>query len=350
MTKNRPAPLPATRPAFALVEAVVCALVVAVLLAVFALAGADNRRNASLSGSISNLKQFAWAGSAYTADCSDRFWTFSWTRLDHPPGFSFASDQDAAIGQATNIIQRRALPSFTTPVNWLPHISYSSLVLADQLNMDLPIPWLVSPMDPWRPTWQQCLDAPNPSGCFLALPISRRPQEQSNNDTLRWMFSSSYQLGPAFISRDTREGSQTTVQSSLSNHYNYDVGSLPLGDRLMTQVVYPSRKAMLWDTYQRHFGRNLYYAYPECRLPILQADGAALVRATSESNQGAYPNLPTNPAPIRFNYVPRPWEYPTRSGTASELVTGYYQWTRGGLRGRDFGDVEVCTGQPDCTP
>ena len=34
------------------------------------------------------------------------------------------------------------------------------------------------------------------------------------------------------------------------------------------------------------------------------------------------------------------------SGGASELVTGYYAWCRGGLRGQDYNGDEINTGQP----
>jgi prepilin-type N-terminal cleavage/methylation domain-containing protein len=80
------------RPGYALLEVLVSVVIVGVLLAIFTMAASDSRRNASLSASINNLKQFAWAGSTYAADCDERFWTFSWTRTDHPPGFTPSDD------------------------------------------------------------------------------------------------------------------------------------------------------------------------------------------------------------------------------------------------------------------
>jgi hypothetical protein len=199
--------------------------------------------------------------------------------------------------------------------------------------------------------WQRCESEPDPAACFFGLPPTQRPNEGSQNDTLRWMVSSSYQVGPAFISRDQREGTGTTLQSGLTNHYTYMSGSLPMGDRLVTQVATPSRKVMMFDQFQRHFGKRVaYYAYEEARVPLLMADGSTGVRATSESNPGFYPNTPQQWLALRFSYVPRLWEYPTLAGLQSSQLTGHYQWTRGGLRGNDFGAPEVCTGQPDCAP
>jgi hypothetical protein len=320
----------------ALIEAVVATAVVGVVLAVFSLAATDSRRNASPSDSINNLKQFAWASSQYTADCNERLWSYS-------------GDLQAAAAQATDIINRRTNLDLITPVNWIPHVLYSHLVLVDHLNLPLPTPWAADPADENRMVWQRCASEPNPQACFFALPPTQRPG--SNNESLRYMVSSSYQLGPAFFSEDQRQPGSNTLESALTTHYTYNVGHLPLGDRHVTQVAFPSRKVMMWDQYQRHFGaRVAYYAYAEARVPVLMVDGSAGVRATSESNPGFYPNNPQHPSALRFNYAPRVWELPTLSGGATDLVTGYYQWTRGGLTGNDFGAPEVCTGQIGCAP
>jgi hypothetical protein len=47
---------------------------------------------------------------------------------------------------------------------------------------------------------------------------------------------------------------------------------------------------------------------------------------------------------LRYSYVPRAWEFPTRTGAPSELVTGYFAWCRAGLRGQDFHGEEVDSG------
>ena len=44
------------------------------------------------------------------------------------------------------------------------------------------------------------------------------------------------------------------------------------------------------------------------------------------------------------------FEPPTLSGDALEDVVGYYKWTRGGLKGIDFGGSEINTGQPRAEP
>ncbi|MCH9058952.1 MAG: hypothetical protein IIB55_10025 [Planctomycetes bacterium] len=49
--------------------------------------------------------------------------------------------------------------------------------------------------------------------------------------------------------------------------------------------------------------------------------------------------------PTLYDYVPRDWEPPTIDGSFRERVTGYYRWTRGGIKGRDFDGPEIDTGQ-----
>jgi hypothetical protein len=108
-------------------------------------------------------------------------------------------------------------------------------------------------------------------------------------------------------------------------------------------VRYPSHKAMMYETNQRFFGsRELFFMYPEARVPVLMADGSAGVRSIKQSNPGFQPNMPTDPNPTRVLYTPElSWETPTASGEASETVNGGIRWTRSGLRGRDFAGPEV---------
>jgi len=328
--------------ACALIEVFVSLAIVAVLLAIFTLSAADSRRNASLGESLNNLKQFAWAGSAYTADNSERFWTFSWqagsTSPSEFPDLEFAStDLEAAANQAVDIIRRRANPTMPRVTNWVPQILYNQLVLADHMNIPLPTPWVASPADATRLAWQR----------WPANPI---PLPDGGGLQLRWVYSSSYEVGAAFWQRDQKVGADSVIeQSSSHNTYFIPQPLLPMGDRLITQVVHPSRKAMVWDSHQRHFGsRVAFFGYAEARVPVLTVDGSATVRATSEANNGFRPNSPSSGIPTQYSYTPQSYEPGALPG--SPTVNGRYRWTRGGLTGRDFGASEVCTGQPGCTP
>ena len=106
---------------------------------------------------------------------------------------------------------------------------------------------------------------------------------------------------------------------------------------------------MLADSHARHFGKiALYYGYQDAKQPIGMYDGSVDVYQTAESNPGWNPYFQRNRARLRFTYIPDPWEPPARDGsyTTQDLVDGRYFWTRGGLRGVDFGAQEIDTGQP----
>jgi len=101
-----------------------------------------------------------------------------------------------------------------------------------------------------------------------------------------------------------------------------------------------------------HARRNRYFAHQDAtsgetaRVAMLTADGGAGVLATADSNPGWRPNQPGSANPQLFAYEPREWEPPTLNGETVEAIpAGVYRWTRGGLKGRDFGGLEIDTGQ-----
>ena len=66
------------------------------------------------------------------------------------------------------------------------------------------------------------------------------------------------------------------------------------------------------------------------------AGGDALPRRTADSGQGWRPNFPDQ-GPTTINYIPYQFEPPTSTGAPQEDFFGHYRWTRGGIRGVDFG-------------
>ena len=103
----------------------------------------------------------------------------------------------------------------------------------------------------------------------------------------------------------------------------------------------------MFDSYDRHFsgskisdesGEGYLFFNDDARQPVLAFDASVTVRNTSESNPGFRPKSPASPEPTTIrNIIP---------GVGSREYTGYYRWTRGGLRGIDFGGSEINTGQP----
>ncbi len=312
--------------AFVLHEALAIIAMIALLIAAVAVGLAESRRQASLGDSLANLRPFAIGTGAYGADNAERIWTFSWREgVQYVPGVpSAASDAQAAANQAVWIIRRRADPTMPLVTGWLPHISYSHLVLADYLDTSLPERWWASPED----RQLLSLQSSAPGGG-----AGSRPR-----------YGSSYELPPCFWSPDARllnPTINTIAQGSTHTVYTVPTAT-PLGFRRLDEIRHPAHKAMMFDRYQRHFGPQVaFFAYDVARVPVLAADGAAALRQSADANPGFRPNSPTSSSPTTFNYAPTGSEPATLSGASQEQVTGRIRWTRSGLRGRDFGGPEV---------
>lgn len=321
-------------------ELVIAGGVVLLACVILCVASSDHRRRARLGGSIENLRQFATSSSAYSADSADRVPTFSWRAgVNYGFGGVAATDIMAAGNQAIDIIRRRGSRPELQPIqSWIPHLLYNHLVLIDYLGQDLPARWSVSPGDTTRVAWQR--DPRN----IGALPVTSRPSSVGDGTlAARWAYSSSYEMAPAWFSPDEAVGSvQTISQSSTHNTYIIPT-SFPLGTRVMSEVLYPSHKAMVYETVQRFFGaRQAYFAYEEARVPVLMADGSVGVRGTESCNRGFQPNTPTSQSPTTFSYTPDlGFEPATLSGQSQDMVVGHMRWTKRGLRGRDFGAAQV---------
>jgi prepilin-type N-terminal cleavage/methylation domain-containing protein len=343
-------------PGFTLIELLVVIAIIALLVAILLPALGEARRAGRVTLCSTNLKQLGTAFTSYGADFESRCPSFSWTQHQGtaddgsfvPP---YPDDDVAAARQAVWIFRHRGERTDIAPIDgWIPHVLYSHLILNDYLQQRLPEPMVVCPDDKLRLLWHDTVRNKTPAqarAAFLALPATQRPTDGSANEVQRWPYSSSYQYITAAYSPDMRHGSANTVQSALTAHYLYYVTGVVMGRRQQDEVKFPANKVLMYDGFGRHFGKKLlWHAYPSVIQPLLFADASVRVVKTEDANPGFYPNSPTVSLPLRYNYVPRPWEPPTRNGTASELVTGYYEWCRGGLQGEDYNGGEIDTGQP----
>jgi hypothetical protein len=159
-----------------------------------------------------------------------------------------------------------------------------------------------------------------------------------------WGYSSSYQIVPCAWSSDTRSMLGETVSQYGGDHNLFTRGTLPIGGRRQHEILFPSQKVGVFEFISRHSGKQaLFYAYPDARVPMMFWDGSASTRLTGDANKGSDPNVPNGNFPLLYYYDPSilGYEPPTRSGAVREQVTGYYRWTRSGLRGVDYGGKEV---------
>lgn len=333
---------------FTLIELLVVIAIIALLIGILLPALGEARRQGKLAICNSNYHQVATATGTYSADFQDRMFAFTWRAnkpFEIPPGTvgiptAAATDVIAAAIQATSIIQHRGnRTDFPVPANWIPHVLYTHLVLQDYLAARLPEKMVVCPEDQHRLNWQIDPKVRFDSGFWLPFQPAQSPENK------RWPYSASYQVVPASYDRTSIPTNRISQNFNSTSTYTIP-GLAVLGGAKLGDVEFSALKVQMHDEEHRHFGKNKYY-YGEtiARQYVLLYDGSARQIKTKEANPGWVPTTPTTNAFTQMTYTPDPWDAPTSTGAAAVLVKGYYRWTRGGLKGVDFGGTEIDTGQ-----
>lgn len=314
---------------FALLDAATIVLVVTILAALLAVSRPRERSLGQLGESMNNLREFGVAFEAYGRDNADWVAAFSWkngtTPSTYPDLQSAFDDVAAGANQAIDIVRRRG--NFTQQqlpktVGWLPHLLYSHLVLIDY--MAGPAPWntAISPGDAEQ----------------LKLASDPLKWRENGASAPRQPFAGSYEFPLAF-SNTSDSGPGAISQSGSSSSFVFT--NPVMGGRRLTQIAYPSNKAVMYERFQWFFGpRVAFCLYDEARVPMLAGDGNVQLRQSGHANPGWQPNDPTSPNPTTMGYSPAPKEPPALQGV-STTITGKMRWTRRALAGRDFDAAEV---------
>ncbi|MCC6660525.1 MAG: prepilin-type N-terminal cleavage/methylation domain-containing protein [Phycisphaerales bacterium] len=336
--KRRP-----NRPAFTLIELLVVIALIALLISIILPGLGKSRRTARHAVCMSHIQQLALAQAGYWADFKDRVASFTWSPGNCPSAYpdlrNAGSYTQACMNQLVDILRRRTGDDTLQPdPGRLPHRHFSHVVLNDYLSSNLPEKTMACPEDRTLLSWQADPKNPDP-----------RPAGSTPAMTRLWPYSSSYQIVPCAWSADIGRGG-STVEQYPNDHNLFWVGSLPWGKRKMSEVVFPQNKVLYFEFFDRHHGkRDLFYAHTIARPLILMWDGSCSPRLTGDANKGSNPNSPTSNGATVFHYDPSILggvEPPTLSGNQFDIVQGFYRWTRGGLRGLDYGGTEIRTGNP----
>lgn len=330
--------------AFTLIELLVVIGIVALLVGLILPSLAAARKLGRTTVCRANLRSMSTSAASYGVDFRDLIYMFNWTPGNTPSQFAdlrvppnqFATTAHAF--QAVDIIRRRSPsePNFAAITNWIPAVDYSHLVLLDYISTPFPVPIVACPEDRPLQLWQKDIAAFNrgefgnlqPDFSVFGGPAFRAKP-----------YSSSYEMSPSVY--DLSSAGQRIEQAQ--SHYLYLIrANSKLGQSRFDRVAFPSGKVQLYDTHQRHAKRQLFYAHPEATQPLLFFDGSVVDKKSSNANVGWRPNFTTG-GPEIVRYVPYRYEPKTSTGAVSEDWPGRYRWTRGGLKGIDFGASEVTT-------
>lgn len=336
--------------AFTLIELLVVIAVVAVLVSL--LLGAVNlaRKSARHTVCQSNMRTMGTTVGTYSSTFQDRIYAFTWNKDTRQSAWDDLNNHDndltAAADQAVDILRRRAdRPDFPNLTNWIPHISGTHLVVLDFLNARLPDKQVICPEDAHRNAWAR---DPRAFDQQAVIPYPGGMIGPPRAFGKIWPYSSSYYTVVASFERIP--GGLTQLQDLL---YLYYPNRIRLGGNKLGDVVFPSSKVLSYDSVQRHYGRRQqFWGYEDIRMPLAFFDGSVRVKLVGESNMGWDPLDPTSPDPLLISYKPATspahnvWQPPARSDAGEDLYPGRFTWTRGGIRGVDFGGGEVGSGQP----
>jgi type II secretory pathway pseudopilin PulG len=327
---HTPALTPARR-AFSLPELVAVTLLAAAAAGALLLSSGRAQRAAMATGSTANLRTIGTMLHAYTADNAGGLPSYTWRRnitYTTPTGtYTGADDLAAAANQATDILRRRFDPAFVRPINWIPHISFSHLTLADHAGLPIPDARFVAPADRLLTTLSR-----DPASIIQFPTLTGQPRNivRSSYATTASVFSGQERADGASL---RHSGSQSTYSIGQGNAADPFIIA-----RNLSAVAFPAHKAFQFEQFD-YLTRSspLHHSLADARCAVLFFDGSAPYKALSEANQGVY-NTSTGAAqPAQYTYQPDGTLSPSAPSGAPTNGNARLEFTHRQLGGRDFG-------------
>ena len=347
------------RRGFSLVELVSVVVVVASVTAVLGPTIGHMRGQMRGVSSEGNLAAIGQAGAMYGLDHEDRIFSYNWRagepyiNLANGKMLTSNSDQAAAARQLQNILHR-ATDRINGPFNIrnpgsaLVHRRYSHLVLADYMGNVGESLW-ADPADSRLLTWQAFPTAYQLLPYGDGLPDSFGYEQSFSLTSLErvqlWPFGSSYQLVPHSWMSDFDD---SYVPLSFTPHAYSTNGQPYLGDRMLSEVRFPSAKVLMYEEFDRERVGEPYFAYNYATVGKLMFDGS-INTMRSDASQSS-----VSPADYQFGgkfvwrqiYLPFD-QFPVPIGGLGDQteLDMRYQWTLGGLSGVDYPQVLMRPGR-----
>jgi prepilin-type N-terminal cleavage/methylation domain-containing protein len=342
---------------FTLIELLVVIAIIALLVGLLVPTLSGARRTARMTQCTANMRQLGTLAFVYGADHNDRLAAMSWrvkrdgTKVAQTQYTdlldAWQHDLDAAARQTVDILRRKtgrdqgsdAIPKLPTQA----YYQFVHLVLFDSADLPVESAIALCPDDARRKQWRDWRG-------FEANQFPPQPNPSTDSAAKVSPYASSYEPVPATYSPDTLQVGSAVLRQG-STHFSIllqtNVGSGSpfvnardvFGKRTLSEVSFPASKVFMHDSHARHTGKaTLYFADVEARQPLLFFDGSVVMRRTGDANKGFRPDEPFSESVTSFEYKPTLWEAPN-VGEAQK--TGYFRWTRGGLKGVDFGSGET---------